>query len=80
MIELIGASHIPAWVIPGNHDLMADAANFDQAQTITVRGVDDNLADGDQEAVIITEPCTSADPVYNLYNPRNIRVLNRDNE
>jgi hypothetical protein len=31
VIELVGASHIPAWVIPGNHDLMADAANFDQA-------------------------------------------------
>lgn len=57
-----------------------DASNFDVSQTITVRGVDDALMDGDQEIIIITHPCTSADPVYNLFDPRNIRVLNRDDD
>lgn len=57
-----------------------DASNFDVSQTLTVRGVDDAIADGDQEVIIITHPCTSADPVYNLFDPRNIRVLNRDDE
>jgi hypothetical protein len=57
-----------------------DATNFSVLQTFAVRGVDDTLVDGDQLVSIITEPCTSLDPVYNLFNPRNIRVLNRDNE
>jgi hypothetical protein len=57
-----------------------DATNFSQTQTITVRGVDDAIIDGDQLVTIITEPCTSDDPVYNLFNPRNIRVLNRDDD
>jgi large repetitive protein len=57
-----------------------DASNFDVMQTITVRGVDDADLDGDQLVTIITEPCTSTDPVYNLFNPRDIKVLNRDNE
>jgi hypothetical protein len=59
---------------------MFDASNFDVMQTITVRGVDDPDLDGDQLVTIITEPCTSTDPVYNLFDPRDIKVLNRDNE
>jgi large repetitive protein len=57
-----------------------DASNYSVLQTFAVRGVDDADADGDQFAKIITQPCTSLDPVYNLFNPRDIRVLNRDNE
>lgn len=33
VIEIVAASGIPSWVIPGNHDLMQDAANFDIALT-----------------------------------------------
>ena len=57
-----------------------DATNFSVLQTFEVRGVDDPDPDGDQLVTVITQPCTSADPVYNLFDPRNIRVLNRDNE
>ncbi|HEX5060502.1 MAG TPA: Calx-beta domain-containing protein [Kofleriaceae bacterium] len=57
-----------------------DATNFSVLQTFDVRGVDDAIVDGDQLVTVITQPCTSADPVYNLFDPRNIRVLNRDNE
>ncbi|HSD88556.1 MAG TPA: Calx-beta domain-containing protein [Kofleriaceae bacterium] len=57
-----------------------DATNFSVMQTITVRGVDDFVLDGDQLRAIVTDPCTSADPLYNLFDPRNIAVLNRDNE
>jgi hypothetical protein len=31
VIEIVAASGIPAWVIPGNHDLMIHPGNFDQA-------------------------------------------------
>ncbi|HYI24492.1 MAG TPA: metallophosphoesterase [Thermomicrobiales bacterium] len=31
VIEIVAASGIPAWVIPGNHDLMLDPGNFEQA-------------------------------------------------
>jgi large repetitive protein len=57
-----------------------DATNYSVLQTLTVRGVDDSEVDGDQLVTVITQSCTSADPVYNLFDPRNIRVLNRDNE
>ncbi|HEY5926961.1 MAG TPA: hypothetical protein VIV11_34980, partial [Kofleriaceae bacterium] len=56
------------------------AMNFANTQTITVRGVDDTDDDGDQLVEVITQPCTSLDPVYNGFDPRNIFVLNRDND
>lgn len=57
-----------------------DASNFSVLQTFDVRGVDDTIVDGDQLVQVLTDPCTSADPVYNLFDPRNINVLNRDND
>jgi hypothetical protein len=56
------------------------AANFSNMQQIFVRGVDDPDVDGDQLVTVITEPCTSADPAYDGFDPRNISVLNRDDD
>ncbi|HEU0031877.1 MAG TPA: Calx-beta domain-containing protein [Kofleriaceae bacterium] len=55
-------------------------ANFAQAQTITVIGLDDAVLDGDQLYTIVLAPCTSADPAYNGIDPRDVTVINRDNE
>jgi hypothetical protein len=49
-------------------------------QQITVSGVDDMIVDGAVLYTIITAPCTSTDPVYNNANPRDLAVVNRDND
>lgn len=49
-------------------------------QTVTVTGVDDNLNDGPVLFVIQLNACTSADPQYNGANPRDVPVLNWDND
>jgi hypothetical protein len=54
--------------------------NYATQQNVTVRGVDDAILDGDQLYMVISAPCTSADSTYNLMNPRDVSVLNRDNE
>ncbi len=55
-------------------------ANFSQLQTITVTGFDDAILDGDQRYTIVTTPCTSTEPSYNGLDPRDVSVVNRDNE
>jgi hypothetical protein len=54
--------------------------NYTTPQTVNVQGVDDTIVDGDQLYTVISAPCTSADASYNLINPRDVSVLNRDND
>ena len=49
-------------------------------QTVTVTGVDDTIVDGDQLLTIVLDACTSTDPQYSGYNPRDVTVINRDND
>jgi hypothetical protein len=49
-------------------------------QNVTVKGVDDPIKDGDQLYTVVFAACTSADPSYNNYDPRDITVINRDND
>jgi hypothetical protein len=49
-------------------------------QTVTVSGVDDTIVDGDITFAIQLNACTSADPAYNGSNPRDVTVVNRDND
>jgi hypothetical protein len=55
-------------------------ANWNVQQQVNVNGVDDAIRDGDQLFTIVTAACTSTDPNYNNYNPRDVSVLNRDND
>ncbi len=55
-------------------------ANWNTAQTVTVTGVDDNVADGDIAYAIVTGAATSTDPVYSGMNPADVSVTNRDND
>src|SRR4029079_376959 len=41
-----------------------DAADWNVPQTVTVRGVDDALADGDVSYTVVTAPAESNDPLY----------------
>lgn len=49
-------------------------------QTVTITGVDDALADGDTTFTIALGACSSTDLSYNGSNPRDVFVVNRDDE
>ena len=53
-------------------------ARWDQPVTVTVRGVRDNLRDGDQTFSIITNQLTGSDSRYNRINPPDVRGTTRD--
>jgi len=55
-------------------------ANFATLQSVTVAGVDDAATDGDQLYSVLGAPCTSADPDYDNFDPRDLAVINRDND
>ena len=54
-------------------------SEWDQAQTVTVTGVDDDEADGDQTYTIML-PVSSADLNYDGISPVNVRVTNEDDD
>jgi Ca2+-binding RTX toxin-like protein len=52
--------------------------NWNQAQKITVKGVDDKVADGNKSYTIITAPAVSTDPNYNNLNAADARITNTE--
>ncbi|MBI5056776.1 MAG: hypothetical protein HZB61_09200 [Nitrospirae bacterium] len=56
------------------------SANWNTAQTVTVRGVNDYITDGDIAYSIITAAAVSADVNYNGMNAANVSVTNKDND
>ena len=57
-----------------------DASNWSTAQTITVRGVDDRVADGDVGYSIITSNAVSTDQRYNGVVIDDVSVTNRNDD
>lgn len=55
-------------------------ANWNVPQTITVKGVDDNLADGNIQFFVQLAPAVSTDLRYNGLDPADVSVTNIDNE
>ncbi|MEG4073763.1 DUF4347 domain-containing protein, partial [Microcoleus sp. Pol14C2] len=56
------------------------SANYNEPQKVTVTGVDDLLADGEQAYKIVTAVAVSTDPNFNNLNPDDVTVTNSDNE
>ena len=54
--------------------------NWDNLQTVTVTGVDDNVIDGDQNYTVKLAAAVSDDPFYNNLKPDDVAVVNRDND
>ncbi len=54
--------------------------NWNAPQTVTITGVNDDVADGNQPYRIITAPAVSQDPNYNGRDPQNPDVINIDND
>src|SRR5439155_501791 len=55
-------------------------ASWNTAQTVTVTGVDDFVADGAVAYTIVTAAATSTDPGYNGMDPADVAVTNTDND
>lgn len=55
-------------------------ANWNVAQTVTVTGEDDAIADGARVYHIVTGAASSADLNYNTLNPSDVTVTNTDND
>src|SRR5439155_1053096 len=56
------------------------AGNWSTAQTVTVTGENDLVADGDVPYTIVTAPATSTDPGYSGRDGADVGVTNTDND
>lgn len=54
--------------------------NYNAPQTVTVKGVNDDEADGNQPYHVVTEPAVSKDVGYSGLNPANLDVSNLDDD
>ncbi len=52
--------------------------NWNQAQKVIVKGVDDKVADGEKKYTIVTAPAVSTDPKYNNLNAADVSVTNTE--
>ena len=50
------------------------------SRPVTVRGVDDDARDGDQEYTAVLAPVESGDPAWRGVDPPDVRLTNRDDE
>ncbi|NJK70588.1 MAG: DUF4347 domain-containing protein, partial [Microcoleus sp. SU_5_3] len=74
------SSDNPAEGTVSTNSLTFTPANWNQPQIVTVNGVDDLVADGNQNYSIVTAAASSTDPLYNNLNPDDVAVTNSDNE
>lgn len=55
-------------------------ANWAAPQNVTVKGVDDSVADGGQTYRVVTAPASSKDPQYDMLDAADANVQNTDND
>ena len=67
-------------IIVSGASLTFTPTNWNTYQSVTIKGVNDNLVDGDITYTIISNPATSADPNYNGLNPDDVTVINEDDD
>lgn len=60
--------------------LTFDDVNWKSAQTVTVTGVNDDIADGPQPYLVILAAAQSTDPNYNNRKPNDVSVINADDD
>src|SRR5205085_1360966 len=74
------SSSRPTEGVPSASSLTFTAANWNTPQTVTVTGVDDSVADGDQLYTIVTGPASSADPNYGGRDAADVSLTNKDDD
>src|SRR5690606_21261142 len=70
----------PGEVVPSVSSLVFTPGNWSGTQTVTVTGVDDDVADGEQPYTIVTASATSDDLTYRGRNPDDVSAVNVDND
>src|SRR5205814_9057821 len=66
--------------VPSVSSLTFTPGNWNVAQTVTVTGVDDFVADGPQPYLLITPPTFSNDANYSGLNAADVSLTNLDND
>ncbi|MGL5080186.1 MAG: DUF4347 domain-containing protein [Microcoleaceae cyanobacterium] len=61
-------------------DLTFTPETWNTAQTVVVTGIDDAIADNNQEYMVILDVPVTSDPNYAALNPADVQVTNADNE
>ncbi len=56
------------------------SANWNNAQTVTVTGLDDSIVDGNRAFVVTLSAAVSVDTAYNGLNPANVAGVNLDDD
>jgi len=74
------ASNKPEEGMPSATELVFTPANYDQPQTVTVRGQDDFVDDGDVAYAIVLSPATSTDADYGAADPPDVTLTNADDD
>lgn len=60
--------------------LTFDESNWDQPQTVTVTGQDDDIDDGDMLYTIVLQPAVSGDIAYDGLDPDDVTLTNLDDD
>ncbi|MEO6777646.1 MAG: Calx-beta domain-containing protein [Kofleriaceae bacterium] len=74
------ASSRPSEGIADRTSLTFTPNNWDLAQTVTVTGVDDQIADGVQPYTIVLAPATSDDPAFAGLDADDVQAMNVDDD
>ncbi|MEI9938892.1 MAG: Calx-beta domain-containing protein [Pseudomonadota bacterium] len=77
-IQLTSSDLTEGTVSPGT--VTFDAVNWNSLQTVTVTGVNDDVADGSQPYMILTSQASSIDGNYNGKKPPDVSVINVDDD
>jgi hypothetical protein len=78
MIDLFCSDTTEGRVSPGTLTFYPE--NWSTARSVTITGVNDYVADGNQTYKIITQAAVSSDSKYNGIDPDNVSVTNMDND
>jgi hypothetical protein len=74
------SSSRPSEGTPSPTALVFDATNWNQPQTVTITGVDDQVSDGAQAYTILTGPAVSDDPMYAGLRAETLPLTNLDDD
>ncbi len=77
-IDISSSDITEGTIIPVN--LTFTSANWNTPQTVTITGIDDAVADGNQTYYILLAASVSTDDNYNGIDPDDITVVNSDND
>lgn len=79
-VSLALASSDPGEGLVAPTQLVFTRADWNQARTVTVIGIDDDQVDGDQAYTILIGPAVSDDPDYHGIDPDDVSVINLDDD